>query len=214
MRTTPELPTWIREAEVSGYINAHDLCPGEPRLYGTESLYGDWNARVLLLAKDFAPASYVRDRVAPGDHRPYSHKPGLRTNKRLAEFVVRFLSVPVLYGSALANLLRDDGEWSGTLPNRRAALDHGARVLRDFVLPHLPDETLVMCLGEEAWECACAATGLSGDWREHRDAVRPLGRLVAAFHPVARVSVAQHEGPWQLLADLLGGAEMASGSAA
>ena len=49
---TPALPDWIRDADVSGYVAAHQLCVGESRLFGTESLYGDWNGAVLLLAKD------------------------------------------------------------------------------------------------------------------------------------------------------------------
>jgi hypothetical protein len=60
-----------------------------------------------------------------------------------------------------------------------------------------------MCLGEEAWECATRAEGLEGDWRLHRDDGEPLERLIAAFHPSARVSRVRMEGPWNLLARLV-----------
>ena len=72
---TPPLPPWIREAAVGGYLTAHTLLPGETRLYGTESLYGDWDAPVLLLAKDFAPSKVLHERLAAGETRPYRHEP-------------------------------------------------------------------------------------------------------------------------------------------
>jgi hypothetical protein len=57
MRETPPLPPWITSAAVDGHENAHVLCPRETRLYGTESLYGDWDGAVLLpLAKDSVPS--------------------------------------------------------------------------------------------------------------------------------------------------------------
>ena len=42
MSSTPPLPEWVTDAKVDGYASAHRLCPGETRLDGTESLYGDW----------------------------------------------------------------------------------------------------------------------------------------------------------------------------
>jgi hypothetical protein len=71
VHATPVLPTWITEAHVPGYVAAQRLCPGEPRLFGTESLYGDWGGAVQLLAKDFGPTRIVHDRLAAGEPRPY-----------------------------------------------------------------------------------------------------------------------------------------------
>src|SRR5262245_52165604 len=110
--TTPPLPGWIRLAEVPGYTAAHRLCPEEARLYGTASLYGDWGGRVLLLAKDFGPSCIVRERIAAGDPRPYRHGPAVQTNVRLQQLARPLEGLGLLYGSALANLLRDDGRIS------------------------------------------------------------------------------------------------------
>ncbi len=63
---TPPLPSWIREANVHGYTNLFALLSDESRLFGTEYLYGDWNGRALLLAKDFACSRVVRERIEPG----------------------------------------------------------------------------------------------------------------------------------------------------
>jgi hypothetical protein len=198
MRSTPALPTWITEADVPGYVAAHQLVRGEPRLFGTESLYGDWGGEVFLLAKDFGPTRIVRDRIAAGDARPYRHEPTMRANRQLQRLVGPIESMGLLYGSALGNLLRDDGTVSGALPNRTAAMAYGVEVVR-FVLEHMPARRWVVCLGREAWEVATAALGVEGDWRTHRDAGETLGPLVAAFHPSARVGAAAMARTWLAL---------------
>ncbi len=195
---TPPLPDWIRHARVPGYVTAHELCPDETRLFGTESWYGDWSGRVLLLAKDFAPSSYLEGRIARREARPYSHDCTRRTNKLLRKWTDPRAHLGLLYGSALANLLRTDGKWSGPLPNRSSAIKYGTRVL-EFVIEHMPALQRIICLGEESWECANAAEGLSGKWQQYRDSGTRLGRLVAAFHPAARVSAARIATAWRAL---------------
>ncbi len=54
-------------------------------------------------------------------------------------------------------------------------------------------------MGLEAWECACRALGVEGDWRTHRDSGEPLGQLVAVFHPAARVAWERLAAPWEVL---------------
>jgi len=198
MKVTPLLPDWITDADVPGYVSAHSLCPGETRLYGTESLYGDWSGEVLLLAKDYGPSRILHDRLSEGDPRPYRHEPKMITNRRLQRLAEPFVDLGLLYGSALANMLRDDGHVTGTLPNRREAVAYGVKVTR-FVCGHMPALRRIVCLGHEAWEVASAALCLEGDWKAHRDAGEPLGPLVAAFHPAARVSLEAMSGPWQAL---------------
>lgn len=195
---TPPLPDWIICARVPGYVSAHALCPGEIRLYGTESLYDDWNGRVLLLAKDFGPSRIVRKRIADSDLRPYRHEPKMLTNVRLQQLAAQFETHGLLYGSALANLLREDGEVSGALPNRAEALAYGTRVL-GFAIEHMPRLEWIMCLGLEGWACACAATKQAGGWREHRNNGKPLGRLIAALHPASRASWERMRQPWDVL---------------
>ena len=200
---TPVLPDWIREATVSGYESAHRICPDETRLYGTESLFGDWRARVLVLAKVFGPTALLHERRRAGDLRPYRHAPEWRSNRRIAELAAPLRAHGLLYGSALANLLRTDGRARGALPNRAAALEYAARATR-FAIEHMPNLQLVLCLGREAWEAATAARGLEGDWQRYRDGCEPLDLLVAGFHPSARVPGEFVARPFELAAHLLG----------
>ncbi|MEO0513276.1 MAG: hypothetical protein AAF108_10335 [Planctomycetota bacterium] len=204
---TPSIPEWVRSFRLQGYRSAYELCPSEPRLFGTESLYGDWNAHTLLLAKDFGAASLVTRRLEQGDPRPYRHDPSLKTNRVLQRYVdprtrsPNHASCGFLYGSALACLLRDDEKMSGSLPNRAAALAFGADVFR-FVRMNLPHLRRVMCLGREAWEVTASAEGLEAGWSAARDAGTTVisGGLVfvASYHPAARVSREAMDRPWQL----------------
>lgn len=197
----PHLPEWITHAAVPGYSTAHLLCPGERKLYGTESLYGDWEGEVLLLAKDFGPSSFLRARVEAGDPAPYRHEPSWSTNVRLRKLAGPYEGRGLLYGSALANLLRDDNARSGALPNRAEAMRYGVRVLQEVTLPSMPRLEWIVCLGGDAWECASRATGTKGDYAAARDRGRPCGMLVPAFHPVARVGFRRLQLPWRVLAD-------------
>ncbi|MFN0009329.1 MAG: hypothetical protein ACKVXR_15605 [Planctomycetota bacterium] len=208
MRTTPPIPDWIQQARVPGFVTAHQVCQHETRLYGTESLFGDWDAEILLLAKDWGPSCILHERMESGDQRPWHHamkpdgSPARIAGKRLQELASPLQHRGLLYGSALANLLRDDGRVSGSLPNREEAVAYGTRVT-GWVVAQMPKLRWVMCLGLEAWECASGAVGVEGDWSRHRDNYLPLGKLIAAYHPSARISKERMAGPWGLLARLL-----------
>lgn len=204
---TPPIPSAIRNADVPGYTNALKLLRDESRLYGTESLFGDWNGRVLLLAKHFAPRSYLTSDQPRAD-RPYSHALQSRTNAELVRRVDHLQTgaspqtCGLLYGSALACLMRNDGEWSGALPEHERALEFGAEVLA-FVLENMPRLRMVVCMGAEAWDVSGRIAGFSGQWQRHRDTSTPVRArglvFIAAYNPGARVSRAQADGPWQLV---------------
>lgn len=203
---TPSIPEQIRGFQLDGYENVFSLISDETRLFGTESMYGDWSGHTLLLAKDFYPSSFVRDRIAAGHPRPYSHNPDAPTNQhlhRLVEPLTRSADPDrcgFLYGSALACLLRADGRKSGTLPAEDQALDFGADALR-FVIENMPALKTIVCMGEQAWDCAGRVFGLRRAFRDQRDSgtavvAGPLA-LIAAFHPGARVSTERKLRAWE-----------------
>jgi hypothetical protein len=64
----------------------------------------------------------------------------------------------------------------------------------------MPNLQSIVCLGREAWECACRASGLDGDWLDHRESGTPLGQLIAAYDPAARVGREAAHRAWETLA--------------
>jgi hypothetical protein len=195
MMGTPPIPDWIRDYRTRSYTNVYELCPAESRLYGTESLYGDWGGELLLLAKDFAPSRLVEERIAAGDGRPFRHTdwvtepsgPGARTNRTLHRLAER-IGCGKLYGSALAGLLRTDGQVSGALSEKRQIGEFVCKVLR-FTVGQMPNLRAVACLGVDAWEWTTQALGCGertwSDYRERREAVVTADgiRLFALAHP-------------------------------
>ena len=186
---TPPLPDWILDFCCERFTNIYQLCPGETRLYGTESLYGDWEGDVLLLAQDFASRTLVERRIAKGDPRPYRHKPDMKTNQNLVE-LAEPMRCGMLYGSALAGLLRNSASNSGSLPPIDPIKPHLIQVL-EFVRMHMPNLRGVACLGCLAWELLAEAFGVdAGDWGEHLNQRNPIqtdGILVFAQAHPARV---------------------------
>lgn len=145
----------MKTARVDGYTNIYELLPDERAVYGTETLYGDWAAALLVLAQDFTTDANMRGRITAGDPTPYHHTPTLETNVKLAQLITGSgYTGGVLYGSALAGLLKHQVNRGDKLTNQRAARKYGGRVLR-FVVDNMPNLTAVACLGNVAWDCAC-----------------------------------------------------------
>jgi hypothetical protein len=70
-------------------------------------------------------------------------------------------------------LLRDDGEFSGALPNPREAFDAGRRVL-DYLLTSLPKLTRVIPMGMDAYWALMTHLGIEADWRANLEAKRAV----------------------------------------
>lgn len=219
---TPTIPDWIREFKHDGYTNVFSVLPNCKSLYGTETLYGDWAAPVLLLLKDGLPTDKLEARIARGEINPWRHAQkelgddgGQRTNNRLAKLADR-IDTPKLYGSATANMLCDIPGMSRKLPG----FDNGelhiylVRVLQ-WVVSSMPNLRVIACCGKEAWYLSCHAMNLSDkakSWQEYRDnnegrhlvgqVQRKTIKATAHYH-TARNSDIQIAQNWDLLANLL-----------
>ena len=185
---TPPIPNWIRSYRCNKirYTNIYELLPKEKRLYGTESLYGDWDGELLLLAQDFSPKKLLEDRLAKGDSNPYRHKRFMRTNCKIMEYTREFQH-GILYGSALAGMLRN--EETGGLPSYQHMMDDGhlQSILR-FTIENMKKLRAIACLGEVAWEVTADTLGLQSLNRtaimDHREPVVAGEYMVFALaHP-------------------------------
>lgn len=223
MRPTPPIDEWIRSFSHPAYRNVYELelCCDEPRLFGTESLFGDWDAEVLFLAQDFAASAEI-ERRCQTCRRPYHHRHwpargrpmGATTNKRLYRFACE-LPVPKLYGSALGGLLKFGDDPSAAPPDFERLVKSYCVPLLEFVAEHAPNLRAVACLGGRAWVCAAAAFGQSGParagWARLRDAEAVVegawGDRTITLHPLyhtgARKSIEALQKGWPALRDRL-----------
>jgi hypothetical protein len=203
----PKVPDWIRKhVPPTGWTNVFSLVPSNERLYGTETLFGDWDGKTLLLAKDGAPTEVIRALRDKGDPQPWRHAQrergdagGYKTNESLAAAAAR-LPGGKLYGSATANLLCDDPGWSRSLPGFYSGPlhDYLKRVLT-WVIETMPNLERIACLGRESWFLTSVTLGrpeLSQEFASYRTSCQPMVGLCgrkkisafALFHPAARVS--------------------------
>ena len=217
MRSTPAIPRDFRKFAHDGYTNVFSFLPDCTRLYATETMHGDWDAEVLLLAKDAAPTEAIRKRAKVEGCGAWRHsercrgdRGGCQTNERLGT-LAQGLPGTQLYGSALANLLYDDPGWSRALPGFYSGRLHAylADVLR-WVIDNMPNLRAIACLGGHAWFLTATVLGEAAaarDARRYRDAEQSIiGRVrdrailaTSHFHP-ARGSRARWGLGWPRLA--------------
>ncbi len=162
----PTIPIIIREhTDCSGWVNVYSIksCCDEPRLFGTESLYGAWNGSLLLLAKEFYCQDWVENPDTARLSRPYSHNPVAPTNTKIVKHIERLgLQEKTLYGSAAANLLRPgNNKRGGDLP--KSVVKYGSYVLR-WVVSEMANVRVIATLGGDAEKVCLGAS-------DHKDAL-------------------------------------------
>lgn len=196
MRATPPIPTWIKNYRAPDYTNIWELLPNEKKLYGTETLFGDWDGELLILLQDFSTRKEVARRITVGDPNPYRHDPTIRTNRRLEVLAAPFRkggdhrTCGILYGSALVGLLKEGDSLSSGLGRWHSVLEYAQKVLL-WTLGQMPNVKKVACCGKIAWETATTAHGLKGlGWRTHLERRIPVDAgkvlLYTHRHPVNR----------------------------
>jgi len=189
-----KIPDWIRNLRLEGYKNIFELLPDNQRLYGTEAFCGDWNAHTMILGKDFAPSIYILDRIAKGINDPNRHRENLETNKNIYNILKQLGVNAPLDGSNSNNcgiiyinayfLLRDDGKFSGNLPNKKNCTQACLPVF-DFVLNNLPRDLKIICMGKDAYEFTCKYFGEKPNWRENLD----LGKMIRTTNNIGNYKV-------------------------
>lgn len=189
-RRLTEIPDYIRHVHEeiwfprTHYLNAFERLPAtETRLYGTETMYGDWNARILLLLQDWCNSQLLEDRISENHCDPWSHKPDMKTNNLLRCGFGPEGSPGLLYASALAHLLKKRPNQGALPPRFKVVLPFLAKVM-NFTFANLPRVQVVVCFGRYAErvllksDCVLDATSL--------DKVRNTLNPVTGFRPDGR----------------------------
>ncbi len=193
------IPSWARSLRAEGWANIHDLIEQPPRLTGVDSFCGDVRAHTLILGKDCAPTRVFRKRLARGHRDPWSHDPKLKTNRTLARMLLAVGIEAPVDGSAAAScgayyananyLLRDDGAFSGALPNAAAGLS-ASRPILEYILDALP-LIRVIAMGEDAYRALACIYDLETPWR-----VAVTDRVRATTSGGLMIFASSHLGHW------------------
>ncbi|WP_271168295.1 urease accessory protein UreE [Hansschlegelia plantiphila] len=145
-------------------------------MFGTESLCGDWNGDLLIVAEHFAPDHVIDDRLAAGKADPYSHDPTFFTNQRIAELLTKNNRIARIDGSSNTTcgalyisacfFLRVGVGASTRLPR---GWKKGSHQVFDFVLSYMPNLKKIACLGQLSFNFVLDRYSLSTDWKTTRD---------------------------------------------
>jgi hypothetical protein len=161
----PSIPDWIKQLRVPGNKNIFELYEDlnlmEPkRLFGTETLYGDWNGKILIVAQDFSNAQYIRNLAWDGDEDPYHHDENNETNINLSHLIESFgvtkptsrkkaTSCGILYVSA-SYFLKETDAISSNIPSFSKVRDKSEPVFR-YVLNNMPNLKYIVLAGGTAF---------------------------------------------------------------
>lgn len=215
MRSTPSpLPEFITSFRRLPYKNIYEICPAEQLLFGTETLYGDWECDLLILGQDAGPADEFERLRDAGHPHPFAHREfrpgfprydpaagrgGAGTNETVHRLSER-VECRKLYGSAMIGLFRPGQNYHGALPKPGLVRDHCVRVLR-WVLD--PEQTrnlaAVMCLGT-----------LAADFAQRAIASSSLAKPPRVFrtpHPAAHAQAGKEQNvlpTWRAMASEMG----------
>lgn len=200
MFKTPPIPAAFKEIVApAGHINPLQFLADCPNLFGTETLCGDWDGDLLLVAQDFAPASQflnVLSKFGPvaawrhndGDGR---YGAGGETNPRICGELSRLArhvdilgqgasSCGVLYINACFFLTNEKS--TPSVEAYRLSLP-----IVQFVLAHMVQLKTIACLGKPAFDAMGRLFGCKEDWKTVRDSRRPVVksgyRIHALSHP-------------------------------
>jgi hypothetical protein len=201
MTRTPEIPAAVRAIRHEGFRNVFEYLalghnpfpdPTRPTVWGTETLAGDWNGRLLVVLKDFAPTLDLEHRK--DGKALYSHRAEFGTNRNLAAFLTTAGRPLDRHGGTCGNcglliasasyLLRAGDRRSGKIPD--LVLAKSWPVL-EFTLRHMPNLTDIVLCGVEAFETFRDNGRLEGDRKGAQSSRTPLRwrgyRVHCTTHP-------------------------------
>ena len=190
---------------VSHYVNPNQLQDMSKRLHVCETLFGDFDAKVLVLLQDAADADKLIDNGAVDRSKPVlRHFEGALTNKRLVDWFGDYFQVSItgdgssscgLYYANAIWLIKRFGGMSGPIVRRSEVLEACTPVLC-ATLKNLKNLEIVFAFGMQAYDSISRMLGVETSWQSAKDSLLAeqvifAGRtinLVALNHPAARVS--------------------------
>lgn len=190
-KNSPDIDNYIRRQTHPGYVNIFRYRAGKgreifpdplrPNLWGTETLGGDWNGRLLIVLKEFAPLHDLLERT---DGRPlYSHRPDFKTNNNLVGLLREAANVRLNINSLVnrdCGLLIASASFLLPIGSKRSGSTVPDVVLAkswpalEFTIQYMRSLTDIALCGVEAFRTFEANGGLRGDRLAIQASRRPV----------------------------------------
>ena len=156
----------FEDIKIDGYRNINELYKQHSQLHACETLFGDWNAEVLLLAQDPANFKTLEDlHMKYPNLNPYHHDGKIKTNKNLFEvmqslnrFDLGTYDIPnnkncgLYYANAIW-LLKESSGMSGAITNKKKVYEESKKTF-SATLSNLPRLKIILTLGKHSFDFA------------------------------------------------------------
>ncbi len=178
----------FKDIKLEGYRNINELYEQHNQLHACETLFGDWDAEVMILAQDAANFNTFKKMAKESHGNPFRHSPKIKTNQNLYE-VINSLKIFDLGSYEIPNnkncglyyanaiwLLKDSDGMSGSITNTKDAYEENKKVF-DATVSNLPKLKLILTLGEHSFNFLkfCFGNQCSNDWHQSVEERRVIG---------------------------------------
>ena len=160
--TTKKYGIDFEHLNLEGYRNINELYKQDSQLHACETLFGDWNAEVMILAQDAANFNTLKKLIDADNKNPFRHSPTNNTNKNLYSILFslnRFnmgefckpnnRNCGLYYANAIW-LLKESDSMSGAITNQKDAYKVSECTF-EATLNNLPNLKLILTLGKHSF---------------------------------------------------------------
>jgi hypothetical protein len=152
----------FKHLELKGYRNINELYEQDSQLHACETLYGDWNAEVMVLAQDAANFNALKKLIDADSKNPFRHSSTNNTNKNLYNILFSLNRFDMgefckpknrncgLYYANAIWLLKESQGMSGAITNKEIAYKINQEVFAE-TLNNLKKLKLILTLGEHSF---------------------------------------------------------------
>lgn len=160
--TTKKFGIDFEHLNLEGYRNINELYKQDSQLHACETLFGDWNAEVMILAQDAANFNTLKKLIDADNKNPFRHSPTNNTNKNLYNILFslnRFAmgefckpnnrNCGLYYANAIW-LLKESDSMSGAITNQKDAYKV-SKCIFEATLNNLPNLKLILTLGKHSF---------------------------------------------------------------
>jgi hypothetical protein len=168
----------FEDIKLKGYKNINQLHKQYAQLHACETLFGDWDAEVLLLAQDAANYGTLKELQETDNQNPFRHNPKNNTNinlysvlSSLKRFDMGEFNNPnnrncgLYYANAIW-LLKDSENMSGAIVNAKDAYKVN-KCIFEATINNLPKLKLILTIGKHSFNFIqyFFENQISNEWR-------------------------------------------------
>jgi len=170
----------FENVKVEGYRNINELYKQHTQLHACETLFGDWDAEVMILAQDPANFKKLKELSDKNPYKnPYHHDPKIKTNqnlfnlmKSLNQFNLDSYEDPnnencgLYYANAIW-LLKESHDMSGAITDKSNIYKESKKIF-EATLQNLPKLKLILTLGYQSFQFLnyYFENQIDSDWHE------------------------------------------------